>query len=421
MQSKNVIFAASCLVFSIVFIALLLLSPTGVQATSGDDHKVKICHATSADNNPYTSNNIDVSSVFTKGHDGHTGPVWFPGIDDDWGDIIPSFTYELKVCPPDDSTLYKKVNCKDKEKDDCSIGSGGNKECAAKIIETKTYPGMNWTSEGMKVLRNNCTVDVYEECSKTVRSEGEWSEWKVDPEHPTKEYRERTISYLDSQDNSKVCSSKIDKEYRYLLCSLKYPIFGKWSDWQLDPEDATKEYRERSITWRDFYKHTVCSIENEKQNRDVKYVECSVTDEIPGEWTAWVIDSEDESKFVSTSTVTHVDSKNAEKICSTETVKKYQDRELCEWNTAKYADDPLCVKPEEPEVCVYNSQILATDPLCVKPVEEDEPEVLGVTTTVVHAPTAGEDNVLIYFIEIALITLTSISLVHISKDYLNRN
>lgn len=60
---------------------------------------------------------------------------------------------------------------------------------------------------------------------------------------------------------------------------------------------------------------------------------------------------------------------------------------------------------------------------------DDEGDVLGIddkaevkgTTTVVHAPTAGEDNVFIYFIEIALITLTSISLVHIAKDYLNRN
>ncbi|MFH2086015.1 MAG: VWA domain-containing protein [bacterium] len=57
--------------------------------------KIDICHATNAAGNPYTSNNVSVKSILNipNGHYYHVGPVWFPGITVDWGDIIPPFTY----------------------------------------------------------------------------------------------------------------------------------------------------------------------------------------------------------------------------------------------------------------------------------------------------------------------------------------
>ena len=60
------------------------------------DNNLTICHATNADGNPYVVNTPSVSSegVLGGGHADHTGPIWFPGIDVMWGDIIPAFWYE---------------------------------------------------------------------------------------------------------------------------------------------------------------------------------------------------------------------------------------------------------------------------------------------------------------------------------------
>ncbi len=79
MQSKKVIFAAALLVFSILF----LFSSDVIAEAGNNDHKINICHSTSSDSNPYTKNSVDKDSVFTKGHSGHTGPIWFQGIDGD--------------------------------------------------------------------------------------------------------------------------------------------------------------------------------------------------------------------------------------------------------------------------------------------------------------------------------------------------
>lgn len=73
-----------------------MILPTAA-ATPSD--KVVICHATSSVSNPYTVNQVNTSSVdeegnkFLNGHGDHTGPVFDPDDpQDDWGDIIPSFT-----------------------------------------------------------------------------------------------------------------------------------------------------------------------------------------------------------------------------------------------------------------------------------------------------------------------------------------
>lgn len=78
--------------------------------------KVAICHGTGSNGNPYVGANAD-KTADAGGHDGHNGPIWFPGIAVPWGDIIPPFDY-----------------------------SGGH------------YPGKNWTTQGQAILNNECSV-----------------------------------------------------------------------------------------------------------------------------------------------------------------------------------------------------------------------------------------------------------------------
>ena len=83
------------------------------------ERKVRICHATSAETNPYISiapaiaNNGDLAG----GHLNHTGPV-YPA--DNWGDIIPPYEY---------------------------TDSSG---------KLQTFPGYNWNDSGQAIYQNGC-------------------------------------------------------------------------------------------------------------------------------------------------------------------------------------------------------------------------------------------------------------------------
>ena len=93
------------------------------------EKQVDICHATSAHNNPYVQQHPN-KSADVNGHDGHDGPVWFPGIDTNWGDIIPPFEY-----------------------------LGGS------------YPGKNWDTEGQAIWENDCEIPAY--CGDGIVNENE--------------------------------------------------------------------------------------------------------------------------------------------------------------------------------------------------------------------------------------------------------
>ncbi|NRQ51119.1 hypothetical protein [Aeromicrobium stalagmiti] len=54
--------------------------------------KIKICHATASQSNPYIENSPNQSADL-NGHAGHTGPVFVAGGPAGWGDIIPPFTF----------------------------------------------------------------------------------------------------------------------------------------------------------------------------------------------------------------------------------------------------------------------------------------------------------------------------------------
>lgn len=100
----------------LVLVALLVLP---VAAFANPPDTVDICHATGSHTNPYVSNH-PAKDGDVSGHDGHNGQVWFLGIQEEWGDIIPAFEY---------------VD-------------------AAGVIQQ--YPGQNLTAEGQAILDNGC-------------------------------------------------------------------------------------------------------------------------------------------------------------------------------------------------------------------------------------------------------------------------
>lgn len=97
-------------------VSLLLVPPPEGEV----QEKVEICHATSSHTNPYVINEPNASGD-VQGHADHDGPIWFPGIDEDWGDIIPPFTYE------------------DNEGE-------------------QFFPGLNWDAEGQAIFANDCMI-----------------------------------------------------------------------------------------------------------------------------------------------------------------------------------------------------------------------------------------------------------------------
>jgi len=81
--------------------------------------KVTICHASDSHSNPYITHTPSANG-HVDGHNGHNGPIWYPGITENWGDIIPEFRY---------------------------FDSNGN---------VKVYSGKNNTEYGLSILENGC-------------------------------------------------------------------------------------------------------------------------------------------------------------------------------------------------------------------------------------------------------------------------
>ena len=101
--------------------ALALTFSMATVAFATDSAKIRICHATDSNSNPYVNPNVNISSSghLQGGHDTeHLGPLW-PATGDDgkWGDIIPPYTYGDFV-----------------------------------------YEGHNWTEEGQAIYNNGCKI-----------------------------------------------------------------------------------------------------------------------------------------------------------------------------------------------------------------------------------------------------------------------
>jgi hypothetical protein len=77
---------------------MLTIGVTGM-SLAGDKTEITICHATDSNSHPYVTESPSIDSsgypqvTLENGHLGHTGPLWFDGIQEKWGDIIPPFDY----------------------------------------------------------------------------------------------------------------------------------------------------------------------------------------------------------------------------------------------------------------------------------------------------------------------------------------
>jgi hypothetical protein len=105
----------------VVLAGLLGLSFVALQSAASEpnEKKVRICHASSSETNPYASEEpaIENNGDLHGGHLDHIGPV-FPA--KDWGDIIPPYTY---------------------------VDANG---------QTQVFPGYNWSPEGQAIWENDC-------------------------------------------------------------------------------------------------------------------------------------------------------------------------------------------------------------------------------------------------------------------------
>ena len=94
------------------------------QSSGRDGDKVKICHRTAAETNPYRIPPVD-SAGAANAHMDHTGPIFgqqAPG--QKWGDIIEPFTFR-----------------------------------------GQDFPGLNWTAEGQEIWKNGCAVPPVDVCA----------------------------------------------------------------------------------------------------------------------------------------------------------------------------------------------------------------------------------------------------------------
>jgi hypothetical protein len=101
----------------IAFLLMSLVLVVGLTAAhgtpgGGGETPVTLCHATAAATNPYVVITVDAASAGgqaqLEGHASHTGPIFDPAVNvsgDNWGDIIPAYSYVVANGPDAGTTV----------------------------------------------------------------------------------------------------------------------------------------------------------------------------------------------------------------------------------------------------------------------------------------------------------------------------
>lgn len=151
-------------ILSILFVFLFMIFTSASQQPQ--DHKIDICHATSDHENPYVGNNVDKNAT-AGGHSDHIGPIWFDGITTSWGDIIPSYDYDVwevvgseLQCPNNysESTVTCPGRCQKDAQPDNPDKCVDKESVDLYDWVTYNFPGLNWNVEGQAIWNNSCQV-----------------------------------------------------------------------------------------------------------------------------------------------------------------------------------------------------------------------------------------------------------------------
>ncbi len=306
-----------------------------------------ICHAKPSPMNPFEKIDVDKNST-AQGHNGHDQ------------DIIPPFQYWDKVC----------------------TGHGHKSRCEDVL---KNYTGKNWDERGQAIWNNKCVV----KCAQTVELVSETG-WLDDPEDETRQYNIITTKIVDKMDNEISCGRTTEKtEYRYKECSRTVRVFDEWSNWEVDLEDDTQEYRTRNAYAVDSQNsEKICVgpiVQTETRDREIQYESCIYTTDIYGEWSNWAVDPSDDTREFRDRIVTKVDSEYTDILCG-EPTREVEYRDIEE-----------------------EGDVLGTT---------DKAEVLG--TSIIYANTAGDVNSNLLLAGYLMMILTGISFIFLGKQYLQR-
>lgn len=188
-------------------------------------------------------------------------------------------------------------------------------------VKWEVSPGQfdYWSASGEVTKPNDCEPP-YQKCSITIEQVGEWSDWTLD-EASGMEFRTRTITYTDSEDSTVICDQKEEIEWRdipYEVCSITNEIVGEWSEWVLDPE-TNMEYRTRVVSYLDSQDTSViCDRVEEVEWRDVPYLQCSETITVTSDWSEWMVDPNNENEEYRTRVLYLMDAQDTFVECGSE-------------------------------------------------------------------------------------------------------
>lgn len=198
--------------FSMVFSAF-------VPTAGATNDKVEICHSTGSQSNPYVQNEPSKSGDL-NGHSGHTGPVWYPGINESWGDIIPPFTY------------WTFQNWQ---------------------LVQKNYPGQNWTTEGQAIWNADCEFGTLTLVKKVEGGSAANTDWDLNADGPFD---------ISGETGSSDVTNRVVLKGKYTLSESGGPSNYQASSWTCKDGNQSVSVNGSSQVEIKKNKNIVCTITN---------------------------------------------------------------------------------------------------------------------------------------------------------------